>query len=95
MHCLNSQVVYSERGAELSLVDQNALNLAKSRIIQLLYPIPDGSLTLQHLLQKYKEIYSLDCPLSFLTDYMEDVVTVSRFTCDLSFYILDDYKKLN
>lgn len=61
----------------MSLIDQNALSQAKNRIIRLLYPIPEGALTLQKLLEKYKDTYGQECPLSFLTDYMEDVITVS------------------
>lgn len=71
------KVIYSERGAELSLIDQNALSQAKSRITRLLYPLAEGSMTLHRLLEKYKEIYGQECPLSFLTDYMEDLITVS------------------
>lgn len=59
------------------MIDRNALSQAKYRIIRLLYPIPEGSMTLHRLLDKYKEVYGQECPLSFLTDYMEDIVTVS------------------
>ena len=67
---------YTDRGAELSLIDQNALSQAKSRVIRLLYPTPDGLLSLRKLLELYKHNYGQECSLTFLTDHMEDVVQV-------------------
>jgi hypothetical protein len=34
-------------------------------------------LRLNKLLERYREKYGQECPLSFLTDYMEDIVIVS------------------
>ncbi|XP_046650849.1 meiosis regulator and mRNA stability factor 1-like isoform X2 [Daphnia pulicaria] len=70
------QVVYSERGAELSLIDQNSLSNSKFRVVTILYPVIDGSMPLHKLLEKYKEMNGHECPHSFLTDYMEDIVIV-------------------
>lgn len=78
--CAYSQVVYSERGAEVSLIDQTALSLCKNRIIQLLYPLPEGSMPLRRVLELHKEKWGQDCPLSYLTDHMDDVVMASRFS---------------
>lgn len=69
--------MYSERGAELSLIDQDALSQSKLRVVTILYPVLDGSMTLCKLLEKYWKTYGQECPLSFLTDYMEDIVIVS------------------
>jgi len=72
------QVVYSERGAELSLIDQNALSQAKNQVLQLLYPIIDGSMPLHRLLEQYKEICGHECPLSFITNHMEEIIEVDN-----------------
>jgi len=72
------QVTYSVRGAEVSLIDQNALSQSKNRVIRLLYPIPDGSILLRRFLELYKNMCGEECPLSFLTDHMDDIVTVSN-----------------
>ncbi|XP_059351299.1 meiosis regulator and mRNA stability factor 1-like isoform X2 [Daphnia carinata] len=72
------QVVYSERGAELALIDQTALSQAKFRVVSILYPVLDGSMALRTLLEKYKNNYGQECPLNFLTDYMEDIVIVDN-----------------
>lgn len=72
------QVVYSERGAELALIDQTALSQAKFRVVSILYPVLDGSMALRKLLEKYKNTYGQECPLNFLTDYMEDIVIVDN-----------------
>ena len=69
----------------MSLIDQNALSQAKNRVIRLLYPIPEGSMTLHRLLEKYKETYGQECPLNFLTEYMDDIVTVSVVSNLLNF----------
>ena len=63
----------------MTLIDQNALSQAKNRVIRLLYPTPEGFLSLHKLLDLYKEKYGQECSISFLTDHMEDVVQVISF----------------
>ena len=72
-----AKVANSDRGREVSLVDQNALSQAKYNIIRLLYPILDGSMLLCEFLQQYQDFYGHDCPLSFLKEQMDDVILVS------------------
>lgn len=57
-------------------MDQNALALCKTRVVRLLYPTADGSLPLRLLLQRYRQAHHADCPLSFLTEHMDDVIQV-------------------
>ena len=58
-------------------MDQNALSQAKYNIIRLLYPLPEGSMLLCKFMQQYKDYYGHECPLSFLTDQMDDIILVS------------------
>jgi len=70
------QVIYSERGAEISLIDQNALSQAKSRVLRLLYPTTEGCMPLHRLLEQYQESYGQKCPSTFIMDHMEEIIVV-------------------
>lgn len=52
------------------------LTRTRERILRLLYPIPDGCMALLDLQQQYRTKFDEEIPASFVTDHMEDQISV-------------------